>query len=153
MEVLVLAAAAGVVAVAGWVADRRRSRRRNRSGQCAICATPWAESASQEPYLIQGRLVCETCAEKAKRWVPWELAAVAGFSAVAIASALVGQAPTVIVVGSAGGTAAMLVGAVQVMKLANRGAQLRIARGDYPDIAAVRSGGDSEPERLEEPAT
>ena len=83
MEVLVIAAIAGAGALATWVADRRRSRRRNRSGRCATCDTTWASSSIQEAYLIHGRLVCEACAAKARRRMPWELGAVAVFSMVA----------------------------------------------------------------------
>jgi hypothetical protein len=71
--------------------------------------------------------------------MPWELGAVGAFSLVALTSATAGQGLTAVVLISALGTAGMLVGAVQLMKLANRGAQRRIANGDYPDIASVRS--------------
>ena len=140
MEVLVIAAIAGAGALATWVADRRRSRRRNRSGRCATCDTTWAGSSIQEAYLIHGRLVCKACAAKARRRMPWELGAVAVFSMVALASATAAQGATAVVLFSAFGTAGMLVGAVQLMKLANRRAQRRIANGDYPDIALVGSG-------------
>lgn len=141
MEVLAVAAIAGAGALATWMADRRRSRGRNRTGQCATCGTSWTESSSQDPYLIHGRLVCEACAANARRRMPWELGAVAAFSlvALALASAMAGQGLTTVVLVSAVGTAGMLVGAVQVMKLANRTAQRRIANGDYPDIASLRS--------------
>lgn len=152
MEVLVAAAVAGAAALAAWVADRRRARRRNRSGQCATCGTSWAESASQDRYLIHGRLVCEACAAKARRRLPWELGAIAAFSVVALASAVAAQGPTAIVLASAGGTAGMLVGAVQLMKLANRTAQRRIARGDDAGIASVRSSQNSDPDVIEGPA-
>lgn len=152
MEVLVVAAIAGAGALATWVADRRRSRRRNRSGQCAACATSWAEATSQDPYLIHGRLVCEACAAKARRRMPWELGAVGAFSLVALTSATAGQGLTAVVLISALGTAGMLVGAVQLMKLANRGAQRRIANGDYPDIASVRSNAKPGQDILEGPA-
>ena len=81
--------------------------------------------------------------------MPWELAAIAAFSAVALASAMAGQAATAVILVSAGGTAGMLVGAIQVMKLANRNAQRRIARGDDPDTAAVRSSHAAEPDLID----
>lgn len=140
MEVLVMAAVAGASALAAWVADRRRAGRRNRSGRCASCSTTWAATASPEPYLIHGRLVCEGCAEKAKRRMPWQLGAIAVFSVVALASATAAQGATAVVLFSGFGTAGMLVGAVQLMKLANRRAQRRIALGEYPDIEAVHLG-------------
>ena len=73
MLVLALTAVAGVSAVAAWIADRRRCRQRNERGECGACSVPWGESGSGVPYLIHGRLVCEDCAEKAKRRMPWEL--------------------------------------------------------------------------------
>ena len=84
--------------------------------------------------------------------MPWELGAVAAFSLVALASATAGQGLTAVVLVSGLGTAGMLVGAVQLMKLANRTAQRRIANGDYPDIASVRSGETSRHDRIEGPA-
>lgn len=152
MEVLALAAFAGAGALAAWVADRLRARGRNRTGRCATCGTSWTESSSPDPYLIHGRLVCEACAARARRRMPWELGAVAAFSLVALASATAGQGLTAVVVVSGLGTAGMLVGAVQLMKLANRTAQRRIANGDYPDIASVRSGEPSGHDRIEGPA-
>ena len=142
MEVLVLAAVAGAGAFGAWVADRKRSRRRNQSGECAACATPWAETPSGDPYLIHGRLICEACAEKAKRRIPWQLAAIGGFAAVASGSAMAGHGVTAIALISAGSTVAMTVGAVQLMKFANRSAQRRIAAGEFPDIETLRSKQD-----------
>lgn len=151
MEVLVLAAAAGVSAFAAWLADRKRSRRRNRSGECAACATPWAKTPSGDPYLIQGRLICEACAKKAKRRIPWQLAAIGGFAAVASGSAMAGHGVTAIAFISAGSTVAMTVGAVQLMKLANRSAQRRIATGDFPDIETLRSNQDADHDLIKGP--
>jgi hypothetical protein len=62
---------------------------------------------------------------------------------------MAGQAPIVVALGSAGGTAGIPLGAVQVMKLANRAAQHRIARGDYPDIVSVRSSQSPERDVIE----
>ena len=83
--------------------------------------------------------------------MPWELGAVAVFSMVALASATAAQGATAVVLVSAFGTAGMLVGAVQIMKLANRRAQRRIANGEYPDIASVRSSEESEEDMIEGP--
>lgn len=73
--------------------------------------------------------------------MPWELGAIAVFSMVALASTASAQGPVAVVLFSAFGTAAMLVGAVKAMKLANRRAQRRIAYGEYPEIASVHSDG------------
>ena len=139
MEVLVIAAIAGAGALATWVVDRRRSRQRNRAGRCATCGITWESSNLQDAYLIHGRLVCEACAAKARKRMPWQLGAVAVFSMVALASATAAQGATAVVLFSGFGTAGMLIGAVQLMKLANRRAQRRIAAGDYPGIGSVRS--------------
>ena len=58
---LALAAVAGTSALAAWLVDRRRSRRRNEHGECATCGISWAETQSTDPYLIHGQLVCEDC--------------------------------------------------------------------------------------------
>lgn len=142
MEVLLMAALAGAGALATWVVDRRRSLNRNRAGRCAGCGTAWASLTSQEPYLIHGRLVCEDCAAKAKKRVPWQLGAVGMFTFIAVAWATASQGATAVALFSGLGTAGMLTAAVQVMKLANRSAQRRIAAGDYPGIGLVRSSGD-----------
>ena len=48
-----------------------------------------------------------------------------------------------------GSTLALTLGAVQLMKLANRNAQRRIAAGEFPDIQALAAGGsDQEVESL-----
>lgn len=151
MEVLVLAAVACASASAAWLADRRRSRRRNRSGECAACGTPWADTLSGDPYLIHGRLICEVCAEKAKRRMPWQLGAIGGFAAVASGYAVAGHGATAIAVFSASSTVAMTWGAVQLMKLANRSAQKRIAAGDFPDLETVRSRQGSDHDLIENP--
>lgn len=84
--------------------------------------------------------------------MPWELGAIAVFSMVALASATAAQGVTAVVLVSGFGTAGMLVGAVQTMKLANRRAQRRIANGDYPDIVSVRSSETPGEEMIAGPA-
>jgi hypothetical protein len=74
--------------------------------------------------------------------MPWQLGAVALFSIVALSAATAAQGATAVVLFSAFGTAGMLIGAVQAMKLANRRAQRRIATGEYPGIGLVRSSED-----------
>lgn len=142
MEVLLIAAVAATGALATWVADRRRARRRNDSGQCASCAEPWTDASRQDAYLIHGRLVCEGCAVKAKRRLPWELGAIGAFSFIALASATAAQGVTAVVIVSGLGTAGMLVGAVQIMKLDNRRAQRRLAGVDEGDVEALTAGED-----------
>lgn len=140
MEVLLLAAIAGAGALGTWMADRRRSRRRNASGRCATCGAVWEGGGLDGAFLIHGRLVCQACAEKARRRMPWQLGAVAAFTLIAVASTTAAQGPVAVALFSAFGVAGMLIGSVQIMKLANRRAQRRIAAGEYPGLDAVGSG-------------
>lgn len=136
MLVLALTAITGVSAVATWIADRRRCRRRNELGKCGACGIPWAEASPGEPYLIHGRLVCAGCAERAKRRMPWELGALAGWVALAggVTLADEGLAQLVVIPAAMGLTT---LGAVQLMKLANRNAQRRIAAGEFAGFNAL----------------
>jgi hypothetical protein len=147
MLVLALAAAAGASATVAWFVDRRRCRHRNHEGMCAACGVSWADTTSGDPYLIHGRLVCEGCAEIAKRRMPWHfgiLGASAGFVTAAIAA---GEGLVALIVFPTISTIVMTVGAVQLMKLANRAAQRRIAAGEFPDFAALGGTAAVEPER------
>jgi len=135
MLILTLAAVAGASAVAAWIVDRRRCRRRNEQGRCGACGISWAATSSGDPYLIHGRLVCEDCAEKAKRRMPWELGALAGWVAVATGLTLADQGLALLVFIPAGMGIASL-GAVRLMKLANRNAQRRIAASGFPGFNA-----------------
>ena len=141
MLVLALTAAAGASAIVAWMLDQRRCRRRNKQGACGACSVSWAETPSGDTYLIHGRLVCENCAEKAKRRMPWELGALAGWAALIAAivtvNALAGNSVAVIAFSIAGSTIVVPLGAVQLMKLANRRAQRRIAAGEFPDFNAL----------------
>ncbi len=122
-----------------WWFERSRARRRNRVGRCAACGTPWADTSSGDPYLIHGRLVCEACGERARRRMPWHFGAL-GLAA-ALATALVTASAddfALMILFPAASTLVMTLGAVQLMKLANRSAQRRIAAGEYPDLAALR---------------
>ncbi|MCJ7627695.1 MAG: hypothetical protein MUO50_04825 [Longimicrobiales bacterium] len=134
--VLTLTAAAGASAVAAWMVDRRRCSRRNEQGQCGACGISWAATSSSNPFLIHGRLVCEDCAEKAKRRMPWELGALAGWVALATGLTLADQGLALLVFVPVGMGIASF-GAVQLMKLANRNAQRRIAAGEFPGLNAL----------------
>ena len=136
MLILTLAAVAGTTAALAWMVDRRRCRRRNEQGQCGACGVSWDETSSGDAYLIHGRLVCEDCAEKAKRRMPWELGALAGWVALATGLTLADQGLALLVFIPAGMGIASL-GAVQLMKLANRNAQRRIAAGEFPGFNAL----------------
>jgi hypothetical protein len=111
-----------------WMAEWWRSGRRNRKGECGGCRRPLAYT-SEDQFLISGRLICAGCATRMKRRMPWMLGTLA-----------------LVVVAAAGGAAVMAegaewvlgplvtfpvaFGAVQLMKLANRRAQRRLAAGD-----------------------
>ena len=136
MLVLTLTAVAGASAVAAWMVDRRRGRRRNEQGACGACGISWAETSSGDPYLIHGRLVCEDCAERAKRRMPWELGALAGWVALAAGFTLAGKGLALLLVIPAA-MGIVTIGAVQLMKLANRDAQRRIAAGEFTAFNAL----------------
>lgn len=140
--VTALTVVGGLPAVGGlWMFERWRSRRRNRSGACAACGSAWGDTPSGDPFLIHGRLVCQHCALKAQQRMPWHF----GFLALAAALATGGIAArkgfVAMVLLPAGTTVAMTLGAVQLMKMANRDAQRRIAAGEYAALAAL--GGDA----------
>jgi len=137
MLVLALTAVATAGAAAAWILDRRRCRRRNEQGACGACGRVWAETSSGDPYLFHGRLVCEECAGRARRRLPWELGALAGWVALAAGITLAGQGLAVMLV-IPGAMGMATVGAVQLMKLANRNAQRRIAAGE---VVGFRSAG------------
>ena len=124
----------GLPATAGaWAFERRRSRRRNSRGECATCGTQWHEATSGDHYLIHGRLVCEECATKARRRLPWHFA-VLGLAVGGVATTVALSAGTLATVAllPVGATVGMTLGAVKLMKLANHGAQGRIATGEFP---------------------
>ena len=120
-----------------WMFERWRARKRNRSGQCAACGSPWGSSPSGEGYLIHGRLVCQPCAEAARRRLPWHFGILGIATAVATGGILLSGAATVMTLLPIGAAVMMTAGAVQAMKLANRNAQYRIAMGDYHDLQAL----------------
>ena len=150
MLVLAFTAAAVASAVA-WMVDQRRCRRRNEQGECGACSVLWAETPSGDPYLIHGRLVCEGCAQKAKRRMPWQLGALGGWAAsiaaIAAGKALAGNGVAVMLFFIVGSAIVVPLGAVQLMKLANRRAQRRIAAGEFPDFNALGAEASTEPER------
>lgn len=122
-----------------WTFERWRSRRRNRSGACASCGTKWRSVPADDPYLIHGRLVCEPCGERARRRMPWHFGALAAATGVGSTLALLGSDFALMALVPVGSTVTMVLGAVQLMKFANRRAQRRIARGEFPDIDALRA--------------
>ena len=132
----------GLPAVGGlWMFERWRSRRRNRSGECAACGTSWHATPTGDPYLIHGRLVCEDCAAKARRRMPWHFGILGLATAVGTAFAVAGADLAIMILLPAASTVAMTLGAVQLMKLANRKAHRRIAAGEFPDIGTLGPGG------------
>jgi hypothetical protein len=72
--------------------------------------------------------------------MPWELGLISLVAAVGSGLALAGSDLWVMALLPLGSAAFMTVAAVQVMKLANRQAQRRIASGEYPEIRAIGAG-------------
>jgi hypothetical protein len=131
----------GLPAVSGlWLFERSRARRRNRRGECATCGTPWQATPSGAPYLIHGRLVCESCAQTARRRLPWHFGLLRVATAAATAGAVAAEGVAMLVVTPLLTTGAMTIGTVQLMKAANRRDQCRIARGEFTDLEAVCDG-------------
>ncbi|NNM04547.1 MAG: hypothetical protein HKO65_05540 [Gemmatimonadetes bacterium] len=127
---------AGFAAVPGmalaWVTGRWQSRRRNASGACASCGHNWAEVESDERFLIHGRLVCEGCAMRARKRLGWQFAFLSGWTLFAVVMILVMEGVDLLALMPPTTVAAMALGAVGLMKLANRRAQQEIATGSYP---------------------
>lgn len=123
-----------------WMFECWRSRKRNRSGECAACGSAWRSTLSSEGYLIQGRLVCQTCAETTRRRLPLHFGILGIATVVATGGILAGGGATLMMVLPIGAAVAMTVGAVQLMKLANRSAQYRISTGDFPELEALTAG-------------
>jgi hypothetical protein len=129
----------GLPTVGGlWLFERLRSRHRNRDGKCATCGTSWRSARAADPYLIHGRLVCEDCAEKARRRMPWHFGILGVSAGIGTAIAIAGADVSLMILLPAGSTIAMTFGAIQLMKLTNRTAQRRIAAGEFPDMRSLR---------------
>ena len=129
---LLVALSEGPPIIAGlWTAQWWRSGRRSRAGRCGNCARPW-DSGTENRFLVGGRLICSTCAGTIKKGMPWELGA--------LSLILAGTAVLGLIV--AEGLAWVLgplvafplgIGVLQLLKLANRRAQMRIATGESSD--------------------
>jgi hypothetical protein len=73
--------------------------------------------------------------------MPWHLAIIALAAAAAGLGVGVGEGGlSMVILWPVGSTLAMTMGAVQLMKLANRNAQRRIVAGEFPDLTAVGRG-------------
>lgn len=137
MEVMALAAAAGVAALAGWFADRRRARARNAHTRCGSCATDLTGADTSELFLIQGRLICAACADGAKRKLLWQFVGLTGAVAFSVGMIVAKEGVVAMLAVPIGTVLVMTTGTVYLMKLANRRAQERIARGRDPAFAAL----------------
>jgi hypothetical protein len=82
--------------------------------------------------------------------MPWHFAIIGGAAAAAGLGVAIGEGSLAMaLLIPVGSTLALTLGAVQLMKLANRNAQRRIADGDFPDLKALGTGdSDQEGERL-----
>ncbi|MDX1646918.1 MAG: hypothetical protein R3304_07225 [Longimicrobiales bacterium] len=139
MEVLALGAVGGALALSAWLKERRRARRRNLRGACAACGSAWSEVGPEDPYLIHGRLVCDGCAARARRRMPWQFGALTGAAVFASGMIAVGEGLVAEILFPAVTTLAMTLAVVHRMKSANRKAARRIATGEFPDIDGLRA--------------
>lgn len=107
----------GLPTVGGlWMFERWRSRRRNGKGQCATCGAGWDSTPAGEPYLIHGRLVCQGCAEKARRRLPWHFAILGLAAGIGTAFAVSSAGLVTIILLPVTSTIAMTVGAVDEVR-------------------------------------
>lgn len=129
----------GTVPAAGglWLFEKWRSRRRNRRGQCATCGTEWTSASVDERFLIHGRLVCTECGERARRRMPWHFGLLGLGAAAATGIAIAGADTAALILFPPAMLIVTTLGAVQLMKVANRRAQRRIASGEYPGLPSA----------------
>jgi len=78
--------------------------------------------------------------------MPWHFGVLGLAAAVATGIAVAAADIPVMILLPAVSTVVMTLGAVQLMKLANRSAQRRIARGEFPDIQALRARDELDPQ-------
>lgn len=128
----------GPTVIGLWIWNRSRSARRNREGRCAHRGVDWRARAFSEPYLIQGRLVCEMCAADARRKIVRHVGVLGIAAATATGIAAAGASSVWLVLLPACSTVIMTTAAVQIMKNRNRDAERLIASGKYPEIDALR---------------
>lgn len=118
----------GPLAVGIWALNQWRAKRRNGYGECAVCGQPWSLATQSDRYLLQGRLVCSTCAQRAKRRMAWQFVGLVAAAAYATGSVLMAGEVVLValpVVSVFGG----LAGALKMMKFANRRAQSSLTAG------------------------
>ena len=128
------------------LARTARSSRRNSEERCGNCGGPvYAPNAKGGPSLVQGHLVCEPCATKARRTLTKSLiAAVAitgatalGLAAVAVWSpSQLGSHPWTPVLATVLGYPALFAGALVWMKRANRRTAQRLGLQPQPSLSA-----------------
>jgi hypothetical protein len=71
--------------------------------------------------------------------MPWHFGILGASAGIGTAIAVAGADVTLMILLPAASTVAMTVGAIQLMKRANRAAQRRIAAGEFPDMGSLRS--------------
>lgn len=133
LGVLIVALSATPPVLAGlWVAEWWRSGRRNRRGECGACGQALG-TESEDRYLVSGRLICSGCTTQMNRRMPWMLGALGVLvtgTAIGVAMVVDGWEwmlnPLI--------TFSATIGTLQLMKVANRRAQRRIAAGEIPQI-------------------
>lgn len=119
-------------AVGAWGVQRWRSRIRNASGRCAVCGAPWEAGNAGERFLIHGRLVCESCAARARGRLGWQLGLLGGAAIFSSLIVLAADGPTLLAIVPPALVTVFTAGAIGLMKLANRRARNRIHAGTYP---------------------
>jgi hypothetical protein len=72
--------------------------------------------------------------------MPWQFGILGLAAALATAGVVANEGLVMLIIMPAASTVVLTMGAVQLMKLANRNAERRIAAGEFPDIGTLRPG-------------
>lgn len=136
---IVVFATYGILPIAGglWAVDRWRSGRRNRDGRCAVCAIEWGSSETVDRYVMQGRLLCRSCARTARRRLAWHFAALGLGALLASAIAVDGADRAWLILFPPAVLAGLTYGAVRWMTFANRRAQRRLVSQRLASLRAA----------------
>ena len=79
--------------------------------------------------------------------MPWHFGILAASAGIGTAIAAAGADVALMILLPAGSTVVMFIATVQLMKLANRSAQRRIAAGEFPDFEVLGAETSTEPKR------
>ncbi len=115
-----------------WCAYRwRQMRRRNARGQCALCGASWTTTPQEDRFLIQGRLACRGCAIAARGRILRQFALLGGAGVLAATLILRAPASVLLLALPASSVIGGGIGALQLMKRANRRTLQKLRAGEF----------------------